>query len=216
MAAKSLELVIPDTPPYDRPDSWFESFVGSHLLPVIQAAPLGRFWFTRYGGVGAKKWILFRFECDDPAGVQPYIDRLVGAFSPGDSGYCDYDAASDIGEGEGSRFLGANGRHHDKRRRGDLAFDFLHATAKLFLDGLAGPDAGGYFVREPETASGFSRETCLEQFHHLFCNMTGVPSFVAEAEHPDHGNHLLSLITFATLKNGDARWNLKRLAKINF
>ncbi len=216
MPAKSLDLIIPDRPPYDRPDSWFESFVGNHLLPIIQSAPLKRFWFTRYGGVGGKKWILFRFECDDPAEMQPYVDQLLEAFPLGGSGYGDYDVASDIGEWEGSRFLGANGRHHDKKRRGELAFDFLHAAARLYLDALAGPDAGGYFVREPETTSGFSQETSLEQFHHLFCNMTGVPSFVAEAEHPEHGNHLLSVLTFAMLRNQDARWNLKRIARVNF
>lgn len=216
MPAKSLDLVIPDAPPFDRPDSWFESFVGNHLLPVVESAPLKRFWFTRYGGVGGKKWVLFRFECDDLSQVQPRVDRLLETFPPGDSGYADYDYASDIGEGERSRFLGANGRHHDKEKRGDLAFDFLHAAAKLFLDGLAGPDPGGYFAREPETASGFSRETSLEQFHHLFCNMTGVPSFVAEAEHPEHGNHLLSLITFAMVRGRDERWNLIRLARVNF
>lgn len=216
MPVKSLDLIVPDTPPFDRFESWFESFVGTHLLPVVQTAPLKRFWFSRYGGIGQRKWVLFRFECDDLSLVEPHINKLMSTFTLGATGYSDYDYASDIGEGEGSRFLGQNGRHRNKVRRGDLTFEFLHAAAKLFLDGLAGPDPAGYFEREPETTSGFSHETSLEQFLHLFCNMTGVPSFVVEATHPQHGNHLLSEITFVTLQQVDARWQAVRGGRVKF
>lgn len=216
MPVKSLDLIIPDTAPFDKHENWFESFVGRHIRPVVASSTLKRFWFSRYGQVGAGKSIRFRFEFDDLSLVQSEIDQLLKIFPVGNSGYADYDYASDIGEGEGSRFLGVNGRHQDKGLRGELAFDFLHASARLFLDCLAGPDSAGYFKKEPETSSGFSVETSLEQFHHLFCNMTAVPTFVVEAEHPLYGKHLLSLITFAMLQGQDPTWQGIRREKVNF
>lgn len=97
-----------------------------------------------------------------------HVDALIKKFQLFDQGYEDYNYASDIGEGEKSRFLDDYGHHHDKQKRGELAFDFVHAGARLFLDGLRGPDAAGRFQREPETTSGFSKATSLEQFLHLF------------------------------------------------
>jgi len=216
MPTKSLELTVPDTPPYDQAETWFESFIGNHIAPLVQSAPLKRFWFSRYGAIGSKKWILFRFECDDITVVQPHIDNLMRQFPVGTTGYVDYDHSSDIGEGEGSRFLGENGRHHDKQKRGDLAFNFLHASALLFLDGLRGPDGNSRFEREPETASRFSHETSLEQFLHLFCNMTGAPSFVVEATHPKYGNLILSEINFGNASQTDPRWKIIRVARVKF
>jgi hypothetical protein len=52
------------------------------------------------------------------------------------------------------------------------------------LDCLVGPDANGYFALESETVSGFSKESSMEQFHHLFCNMTRCPTYVAIAQEP--------------------------------
>ena len=36
MAVKSLSLIIPDVSPYDRQDSWFQSFVGNNLIPIVE------------------------------------------------------------------------------------------------------------------------------------------------------------------------------------
>ena len=214
MACKTLELLIPDTPPYDEVETWFETFVGTHIGPIVPL--LKRFWFSRYGGIGSKKWIKFRFEYDDLSLIQPDVDKLMQIFCLYDQGYQDWDYAGDIGEGQGSRFLGDNGRHQDKRRRGEIAFDFVHSSARLFLDGLRGPDINGRFQREPETASGFNHETTLEQYLHLFCNITGAPSFVVEATHPQHGNMILSDITFGMAHEKDAKWTPIRGSRVKF
>ena len=204
MVAKSLELLISDTAPYDQPETWFETYVGTHVVPMVPL--LKRFWFTRYGAIGSQKWACFRFECDDIIAIQPHVDELVQRFQLIGQQYADYDAAQDIGCGENSRFLEDNGRHIDSKKRGDLAFNFLHAAALLFTDGLKGPDADGRFQREPETESGFNNETSLEQYLHLFCNMTGVPAFVSECQHPDFGRKIFAEITFLSLHKNDKRW----------
>src|SRR4051812_37955426 len=65
MTCHSLKFSIPDDRPFDKQESWFQSFVGAIILPVCEKGILGRFWFTQYGGVGAGKHALFRFETDD-------------------------------------------------------------------------------------------------------------------------------------------------------
>lgn len=217
MPVRSLSLAVPDTPPYDRAESWFETFAGNHLLPLVGGGQFRRFWFTRYGAVGQGKHILFRYDVEDVQTVASDIAVLEGRFSPGPSGHTDYDVTGDIGRGEGSRFLGQNNRHQDHAARGELAFDFLHASARLFLHSLAGPDPNGYWQLEPETSSTFSTETSLEQYHHLFCNMTSVPTFVVVAAHPEViGDQVLSLIQFARLQNQDRRWSLRHMRRVDF
>lgn len=52
------------------------------------------------------------------------------------------------------------------------------------LDCLVGPDVNGYFGLESETVSGCSKGSSMEQFHHLFCNMTRCPTYVTIAQEP--------------------------------
>jgi hypothetical protein len=217
MPAKSLSLNIPDVPPYDRAESWFESFVGNNLIALVEVCQFRRFWFTRYGAVGHGKHILFRFEVDDLASVAANIEELKNKFELGSEGYGDYDYAGDIGRGEGSRFMGTNTRHQDSSRRGSAAFDFLHVSARLFLDCLSGPDDAGYFQLERETNSKFSVETSMEQFHHLFCNLSCVPTFIAIAAHPGlPGHQVMSYEEFKSVSNNKSGWTLIALSRVTF
>ena len=65
MHVKSLRLQVPDDKPFDKPENWFQSVVGTSLVPVIDSGALERFWFSCYGAVGKGKHVLFRFETDD-------------------------------------------------------------------------------------------------------------------------------------------------------
>lgn len=217
MPVKSLSLSIPDAAPYDRQETWFSSFVGNNLLPIIESVNFSRFWFTQYGAVSAGKSILFRFEIDDLNAIAAYVAELQQKFPSGPDGYTDYGHAGDLGCGENSRFFGNNSRHQDKDRRGELAFDFVHACAKLYIDCLSGPDQSGYYQLEEEKSSGFNIETSFEQYHHLVCNMTYVPTFVVEATHPEvNGTKIFSLIQFAGLNKRDQRWTMQRMVKVVF
>jgi hypothetical protein len=214
MATKSLKLLVGDAPPFDEQSTWFETFIGTHVLPLTERHAFQRFWFSRYGAIGQNKHMLFRFEIENVDGVQADIDALMRLFPNGI--YEDYDVVNDIGVGERSRFLGQNIRQPQGARRGELAFSFLHATAELFLHALSGPDANRRWHLEPEVQSGFSQESSMEQFHHLFCNLTGTPTHVTIAQHPRHGMHLVSRLSFIQLLNADPLWAALPLTKVMF
>ena len=206
MPCKQIQLFIPDTKPYDNQNTWYTTFAGTNLIPLVENSNFKRFWFTNYGEVGSDKNILFRFEVDDTSSVESDITDLLEEFS-NKSSYKDYEFASDIGKGEGSRFLGQNNHHKDHERRGDIAFDFLHTSARLFLDCITGPDKDGYWKLEPETQSRFSIETSMEQFHHLFCNLTDVPTHIIIAAHPDQvGQEAMTHHEFKYHNNKDSKW----------
>ena len=74
-----------------------------------------------------------------------------------------------------------NGKADHQADRAVVAYEFLTAAARLFIDHLVSDGAGGW-KHETETKTLFNRITPLEQFHHLFCNMTRVPTFAAIIE----------------------------------
>ena len=192
MKSYSFAFSIPDSSPFDKQPSWFQTFVGAVVMPVCESGGLRRFWFTRYGAVGHGKTALFRVETDDIEIIEQLIQDLAASKGITFVKREDYDPHGDLGTGESSRFLGTDAKHHDNVRRGELAFNFLHAAAVLMLDCLVGPDENGYFALEAEKASGFSRESSFEQFHHLFCNMTCVPTYMVVAN-PPHSNDVIPI-----------------------
>lgn len=215
MPSKQIQLFIPDTKPYDVQNNWFETFAGTKLIPLIEKNYFKRFWFSRYGAVGSNKNILFRFEVDGLPSVESDIKGLLSEFP--NSSYDDYDYATDIGKGHNSRFLGINRHQQDPSKRGDIAFDFLHASARLFLDCITGPDESGYWKLEPETTSGYSLESSMEQFHHLFCNLTGAPTFIAIVTHPNqNGKQVMTYQRFKELVYKDDRWQMETPQKVTF
>lgn len=215
MDAYSLTITVPDVPPFERPDGWFLSFIGAVIVPMTGCPNVKRFWFTRYGGVGVGKEAKFRFETDDIAATTVFMRSIVEARGLSMPSVEKYDVADDIGRGENSRFLGTNASHRDHRRRGELAFDFLHASARLLFDCLVGPSAEGHFALEEEKKSGFNFESPLEQFHHLFCNMTCVPTFVACGKPP--GSEDIFPITGEEFKSFSHQgWRLGDLRKGNY
>lgn len=179
MNVHSVEVSVPDIAPFNRQETWFESYVGNIIAPVVRSAPISRFWFSRYGAIGHGKHTLFRFETTDTATVLNSLSSKLSSFGMTIAKDEPFDVAGDIGRGEKSRFLGTNANHQSAAQRGDLVFTFLHASGCLMIDCLIGPDADGCFALESETQSGFSRESSFEQFLHLFCNMTCVPTFLA-------------------------------------
>lgn len=216
MKCYSVSFSVPDQRPCDRQESWFQSFVGGVILPISELPELGRFWFTRYGAVGKGKHALFRFETGDIDTAMTEIRAAARALGFAASEHEKYVPASDIGKGEGSRFLGTNAKHQDPARRGDLALTFLYASARLMLDCLVGPDSDGYFALESETVSGFSRESSLEQFHHLFCNMTCVPTFLAVAQPPKSTEIIPITYEERKMFNNEAGWRFGGIRRGQF
>jgi len=218
MNAYSVKITIPDVPPFDRQENWFESFVGNIIEPAVSSDMIGRFLFTRYGAIGQEeeKYALFRFEATDAEAVTKQLNNGLAKHNLTISEQSAFDAAGNIGCGERSRFLGSNSKHGSKEQRGDIAFTFLHAAACLMLDCLVGTDPQGYFSLEEETQSGFSKESSLEQFHHLFCNMTGVPTYLAIGMPPNSTDVVpLSYEEYKRFSQEDG-WRLGSLRKAQF
>jgi len=92
------------------------------------------------------------------------------------SEHTEFDIHADL---SGTRFLGTNQRQTDAPDRGSKIFDFLHTASVLTLDQISHRDQGGYWVWEenPDRGNNHSGKT-LEIVHHLFCNLSAVPTAV--------------------------------------
>ena len=57
--------------------------------------------------------------------------------------------------------------------------EFLCATSRFVIDALDGPDAAGRFTQETNIETGHNpNRNTFESVHHLFCNITNVPTDV--------------------------------------
>lgn len=173
MVHRSLEVDMPQAAPYET-HAFLDTFAGEFILPIQDK--LARFWFSRYVNAAGRRHILFRFSTERYDEVKK--DLATAALTFRDTGYKEggYDYVNDLGRGENDRFLG-DARDRDPEKRAELVYDFLTAGARLYLSCLV-KETDGHWRLEQETRSGHNVETSLESVHHLFCNMTNVPTFV--------------------------------------
>jgi hypothetical protein len=192
MTHHSMHLKLPSTAPYDGPND-LASFVGNHVRPL--ANKLNLFWFSKYGAPGARE-IKFRFSTDDYDAIRKDVEGVEAAFPHGSDGCGAYNYENDLG---GDRFIAPGRATIGKASRALLVYQFLTAGARLFVDCLE-PDGIGW-KPEAETASNYNRETPLETFHHLFCNMTSVPTWAAVLQLPGRApNELGPLMVVSDLQ----------------
>lgn len=207
MIHRSLHLLLPPNPPYNGPYD-LESFAGNRVAPLVSR--LKFFWFTRYGVPGNRE-IKFRFSAEDYETVRQDIEDIEQAFQHGHDGCGAYDFVADLG---GARFISPNQPPAHAADRALLVYQFLTAGSKLLLDCLV-PDGGGW-KHEVEKASGYNRITSLETFHHLYCNMTGVPTWAALLQYPHQGGvyRVVSDLESRVLMQADAQIVLCGLHRI--
>jgi hypothetical protein len=170
---KQWKVIIEDKTPYDGL-GFLDTFAGEFILPIEQK--LRRFWCSRYWDKTGKH-ILLRFETENYDAVKPSIEAIQKKFGANAFTEETYDHVSDLGHGENERFMGSDAREKDPKKRADLVYDFLTASARLYLGCLA-KDTDGHWRLEKDTHSGMNRDTTMQAFHHLFCNMTNVPTYV--------------------------------------
>jgi hypothetical protein len=177
---KSLHLKLPSTAQYNSLFA-LETFAGEYIMPIAQH--LWWFWFSRYGAVGSWE-VKFRFAVQEFSTVENHYNYLVATFAHGSDGCGDYDYVNDLG---GQRFLGQDASNSDRTYRAGLVYEFLTASARLLLASLV-HDHDGAWRHERETQSKLNRETSLESAHHMFCNMTGTPTWAAVLLYPHDKN----------------------------
>lgn len=177
----SMEFVVPSTKPFDA-GNWFETLVGQIVVPIVNSGKVRRYWFTRYQSVGGKT-ALFRFYTNDVKGVERHAKKLAGELGIG-GGVADLSyTAGEISAHP--RFLGTNQRQNDENTRKELIWDFLHATAVLFLDCLSSEDGDGRWSLEiNQDGLNCSTGETFEAFHHMFSNITGFEPPVFELQEP--------------------------------
>jgi hypothetical protein len=204
---KSLHLKLPAAAPFDNEDALL-SFAGQFILPFSEY--FHWFWFSRYGSTGAWE-VRFRFSTEDFPAVEPHFDYLKTSFAHGADGCGDYDYEGDLG---GQRFLGEDAPDQDKAVRAGLVYDFLTSAARLTLASLVDAHNGRWRL-EHETRSKLNRETSLESMHHLFCNMTCVPTWAAILLNPQSNSHrVVSDLDSRQIMKKDPKVQLVDLPKI--
>jgi hypothetical protein len=177
MQSREFYLELSNTVPFDQ-DNWFETFVGTFVLPLLATGRIARFWFTRYSD-GTNKQAKVRYEVDDYDTLRPHVASLVTQLAIRIINDGEFDIVGDL---SGIRFLGDNQRQTDYRARGDLIFDFLDASSRLFVDCLSHADADGRWTLETNKERANNPEgSSFQTFHHLFCNLTNVPLRVVVA-----------------------------------
>ena len=163
-----LHFDIPDSHPYDRPDWYFQAY-GNIILPIVTNHLPKRFWFSQYQ---PPKHLLLRYES------QEIFDDLTN-LSILPSEHEEFDIYADLSQ---PRHFGTNQRMNDKNDRGSKIFDFLHAASVLTLDQLSHQE-NGYWVWEENSDRGNNHYgKTLEIVHHLFCNLSAVPTAVVEID----------------------------------
>ena len=169
MAIKSIHVTLPDTKPFDRGD-WFEQFVGHFVLPVLATNLVQSYWFTRYQD--PTKHARLRLKTADYAPLKPTVDGLIGTLHLTDK--VDEEDYAD-NEFTGKRWCGEKTPAVVPATRQKLVWDYLAASAALYVDTYSHADADGYWIREVSHDRGNNIDgDTMESAHHILCNMTAV------------------------------------------
>jgi hypothetical protein len=210
MEQRELYAKLPNNKPFDT-DAFFPTFLGSFVLPLLSSQNITRYWFTQYGSPGNRQ-IRFRYELASFAQLQPQFDNLVAQSGLTVLNSADFDVVGDL---SGMRFLGTNQRQKDYRARAEMIFDFLHATARLYIDTLSHCDANGYWQREDNKDLGNNdKGDSFETYHHLLCNMTSVPTEGVYAEVKETGKTGVFSRLYFKITREELRPQQKTLAEL--
>ncbi len=175
-----LCVKLPDVSPFDN-DRHYESYIGNVVVPLIQTGLIPKFWFSHYGRTGDAE-VKLRYTTTNYPQLQPTIASLVTQFGLNVVADQLFNIVGDL-SGQ-PRFLGQNARQQNGNGRGVLIYDFLHSSSQLFVDCLSHRDGQGYWYVEANQDAGNSHHgSSLETVHHLFCNVSNVPTSIVIVKH---------------------------------
>lgn len=185
----SLSCSPPTAPPFDRPvpqpGNWYDSFLGNIVLPLSETGKLDRFWFSQYGAFGKGHHAKFRFSTEHSDEVHAILNPLIVKFSiqllqeHGETYPHQFDIIGDLVSPQEKRHFGDNARNTSRLERGECLYTFLHAASALTLHCLSHSDSESRWYREvnPDRVNTQFGDT-TEAIHHLFCNLSSVPTAV--------------------------------------
>lgn len=187
-------------PPYSSgmDENWAETLLGCVVKPIVdRSTELNWFWFSRYVTDDGDDcdlselpkdflhdryhWSLrFRY-CMRPDNVGQFEDmaqEIVDRAGYVVTDWRGYDMYADLG---GPRTLGEDMSTERRKERGNLVANFYHATSKLCLHGLIGPDSNGNFRIEKNTVNPCGSP--FETTRHVFCNITNCVTPIRVSDH---------------------------------
>lgn len=203
--ADSLYIFAPDREPFGM--NWVEQILGAVVRPLQQryTSDIRWLWATRYVGSydakappggyalpqeyhsdGHYRFLLFRMSLTDAWRREAREEGLKLAAQAGcftnPTGWTEYDVVMNLGS---VRFVTRAAATSVRVERARLIAAFVDATVRLVLAALE-QDADGKWTSE---LTGFIGEnphgSFLESVHHIFCNLTGVPTAVLLRRHQD-------------------------------
>jgi hypothetical protein len=205
MPTRQTRIFAPFALPYnnDNNDTWAETLIGRVVQPATaEFDQLEWFWFSRYvqdahgssgdcnladipaGFVnnGTYRSVRFRYSVPNQS-LEPFEQRIEELVNAADCFISDCRNYGPLDDLASKRFVGDEYTMQRRTQRVALMTAFLCATSRLFLDTLTGPDQDGRFAQEAndDILQNPNRNT-FESIHHLFCNMTNVPTDVLVAE----------------------------------
>jgi len=196
---RQTRIFAPLAVPFDS--CWAETIVGAIIAPAIsQEQNLEWFWFSRYDCTALAdagdcdirdipqgflnpqnqfyRSIRFRYSITEEA-RQSFENRIQSQIANHGcwiSDFLDYPFLEDLG---GDRHIGGERTHDRRQHRAQLVGKLYQAISELVIDALVGPDKEGRYQAENNDDSlNNPLGSTFESLHHLFCNITDVPTRV--------------------------------------
>lgn len=196
--ARQTRIFVPPTRLYDEA-TWAETLLGRVIAPLTHEHPsLLWFWFSRYvqerdedvgdcdisqipasfefpGSLLCSVRFRYALPEEDRLSFEARAQELIDASGARVSDFREYDWVGDLG---GDRFVGEDRSDVRRQIRAELVVAFCTAVSRLTLDCLRGPGRKGRYRLEENDSPQNPYGSSFESLHHLFCNMTDVPTFV--------------------------------------
>jgi hypothetical protein len=193
---RQTRIFVPRNQLFDH-DQWAETVIGRIILPIIcNADYLIWYWFSRYDcpkevdsgdcdinqipmefmNLDSQHYrsVRFRYSLEESlvGNFERYCLKLIQDSGCAISDFRDYDFIGDLGS---DRHLGGERSSNRRRGRAELVVSLYHATSRLVLDALIGPDEQGRYSLEYNDSNQNPLHSTFESLHHVFCNITDVP-----------------------------------------